>query len=435
MGEGSGQSGQGQKIGSERELERELGREQGQARAQKRAALAQGLEQELARPILEIEDMSVAFHTPSGVVHAVSGVSWSLRRGEILGIVGESGSGKSVSANALMRILPKSARVTGKIRVLGRDISTQREKEFNLIRGKDIAMIFQDPMTSLNPLYTVGNQLTETISQHTGLRGKAARRRAAELLALVSIPQPELRLKQFPHEFSGGMRQRVMIAMALACDPSILIADEPTTALDVTIQAQILQILRDIKERISTSIVLITHDLGIVADLCDRVNIMYGSQIMEAGATDDIFYRTAHPYTRGLLNCLPEAAAMRGKKRLVPIAGAPVDLMMLPEGCVFAARCAYCMNVCLKRRPVPADVEGERHTSRCWRAMLKYPWQDAGEPAGAGAEAGQGAEQGAGQYAGQAAGAGQDAGQSSGRDAGQDAGQGSAAPAGEGVLP
>jgi oligopeptide transport system ATP-binding protein len=231
-------------------------------------------------------------------------------------------------------------------------------------------MIFQDPMTSLNPLYTIGNQLTETLSLHMGLRGGALRRRALELLGMVSIPQPELRLKQYPHEFSGGMRQRVMIAMALACEPAILIADEPTTALDVTIQAQILEILRGIKERLSTSIVLITHDLGIVAELCDRINIMYGSQIMEAGTTDDIFYRTAHPYTRGLLKCLPESAALRGQKALVPIPGVPVDLMMLPPGCVFAARCEHCMNVCLKRRPALAEAEGERHTSRCWRSML-----------------------------------------------------------------
>jgi oligopeptide transport system ATP-binding protein len=206
------------------------------------------------------------------------------------------------------------------------------------------------------------------------LHGRAARVRAVELLNLVSIPQPETRLKQYPHEFSGGMRQRVMIAMALACDPSVLIADEPTTALDVTIQAQILQILRDLKSKISASVILITHDLGIVADLCDRVNIMYGSQIMETGTTDDIFYRTAHPYTRGLLRCLPEYAAMRGESRLKPITGAPVDLMMLPAGCAFAARCEYCMNVCLTRRPVLADAPGEAHTSCCWLSMLKLPF-------------------------------------------------------------
>ena len=213
--------------------------------------------------LLQVEDMSVEFHTPSGIVHAVSHVSFTLREGEILGIVGESGSGKSVTANAIMRLLPDTARVTGTIRLKGRDIMKIRTKEFNKIRGKDIAMIFQDPMTSLNPLYTVGNQLEETLTLHMGLKGEDARRRAIELLDMVSIPQPATRVKQYPHEFSGGMRQRVMIAMALACNPSILIADEPTTALDVTIQAQILELMRDLQKEVKTAIIMITHDLGI----------------------------------------------------------------------------------------------------------------------------------------------------------------------------
>jgi oligopeptide transport system ATP-binding protein len=321
--------------------------------------------------VLEVEDLGVEFHTPAGVVHAVSGVSFSLKQGEILGIVGESGSGKSVTAGAIMGLLPDTARVTGKARFQGRDLLTMRRKEFNRIRGKDIAMIFQDPMTSLNPLYTIGNQIIETLTAHTGLRGAAAKGRALELLELVSIPQPDLRMDQYPHEFSGGMRQRIMIAMALACDPVVLIADEPTTALDVTIQAQILELMKDLKSKVATSIIMITHDLGIVADMCDRINVMYGSQIMETGPTDDIFYRTAHPYTASLLKCLPEKAVMEKRRRLSPIKGTPVDLMMLPSGCAFASRCDACMNLCIKRRPELSAVEGrEGHGSRCWLTLL-----------------------------------------------------------------
>ena len=319
--------------------------------------------------LLQVEDMSVEFHTPSGIVHAVSHVSFTLREGEILGIVGESGSGKSVTANAIMRLLPDTARVTGTIRLKGRDIMKIRTKEFNKIRGKDIAMIFQDPMTSLNPLYTVGNQLEETLTLHMGLKGEDARRRAIELLDMVSIPQPATRVKQYPHEFSGGMRQRVMIAMALACNPSIRIADEPTTALDVTIQAQILELMRDLQKEVKTAIIMITHDLGIVSDLCDRVNVMYGSQVMESAPVDDLFYETAHPYTQGLLRCLPEAAQNMGMKRLEPITGSPVDLMMLPAGCAFASRCDKCMKLCLTRRPELFDV-GAGHVSRCWLSAL-----------------------------------------------------------------
>jgi oligopeptide transport system ATP-binding protein len=333
--------------------------------------------------VLEVEELGVEFHTPAGVVRAVSGVSFSLRQGEILGIVGESGSGKSVSAAAIMGLLPDTARVTGRARFLGRDILGMGQKEFNRIRGKDIAMIFQDPMTSLNPLYTIGNQMTETLTAHTALRGAAAGKRAVELLELVSIPQPDLRMDQYPHEFSGGMRQRIMIAMALACDPAVLIADEPTTALDVTIQAQILELMKDLKAKVSTSVIMITHDLGIVADMCDRVNVMYGSQIMETGPTDDVFYRTAHPYTASLLKCLPEKAVMEKRRRLSPIKGAPVDLMMLPAGCAFASRCDDCMKLCIKRRPELYAAEGrEDHRSRCWLTALFPEGRDRAQGAG-----------------------------------------------------
>ena len=320
--------------------------------------------------VLEVEDLSVEFHTPSGVVHAVSHASFKLKAGETLGIVGESGSGKSVTANSIMRLLPDTARVTGKILFKGQDILKMKTKEFNRIRGKEISMIFQDPMTSLNPLYTVGNQLEEVLKLHMGLKGEAATKRAIELLDMVSIPQPETRVTQYPHEFSGGMRQRVMIAMALACDPTILIADEPTTALDVTIQAQILELMKDLQKKISTSIIMITHDLGIVSDLCDRVNVMYGSQIMESGTVDDLFYRTSHPYTRGLLRCLPESVQNLEDKRLHPIMGSPVDLMMLPAGCAFSARCDDCMKLCLNRRPELFEVN-PGHTSRCWLTALE----------------------------------------------------------------
>ena len=320
--------------------------------------------------VLEVEDLSVEFHTPSGVVHAVSHASFKLKAGETLGIVGESGSGKSVTANSIMRLLPDTARVTGKILFKGQDILKMKTKEFNKIRGREISMIFQDPMTSLNPLYTVGNQLEEVLKLHMGLKGEAATKRAIELLDMVSIPQPETRVTQYPHEFSGGMRQRVMIAMALACDPTILIADEPTTALDVTIQAQILELMKDLQKKISTSIIMITHDLGIVSDLCDRVNVMYGSQIMESGTVDDLFYRTSHPYTRGLLRCLPESVQNLEDKRLHPIMGSPVDLMMLPAGCAFSARCDDCMKLCLNRRPELFEVN-PGHTSRCWLTALE----------------------------------------------------------------
>ena len=321
------------------------------------------------KTILEVEDLCVEFHTPSGVVHAVSHSSFKLHAGETLGIVGESGSGKSVTANAIMRLLPDTAKVTGSIRFKGQDIMQMKTKDFNRIRGKEISMIFQDPMTSLNPLYTVGNQLEEVLTLHMGLKGDAAKKRAIELLDMVAIPQPETRIKQYPHEFSGGMRQRVMIAMALACDPTILIADEPTTALDVTIQAQILELMKELQKKVSTAIIMITHDLGIVSDLCDRVNVMYGSQIMESGTVDDLFYETAHPLQRRAC-----CAACPRRCRIWRTSGcirswARRRFDDAAGGCAFAARCENCMKLCLNRRPelVPA---GNGHTSRCWLTAL-----------------------------------------------------------------
>lgn len=314
-----------------------------------------------AKNVLEVDDMSVEFHTPSGVVHAVSHVTFHLKQGEILGIVGESGSGKSVTANAIMRLLPDTAKITGSIKLNGRDIMSIPNREFNKIRGKDIAMIFQDPMTSLNPLYTVGNQLVETLKLHMGLKGEAARKRAIELLDMVSIPQPEVRFKQYPHEFSGGMRQRVMIAIAMCCRPGLLIADEPTTALDVTIQAQILELMAHMKNEFQTSVILITHDLGVISSMCTRVIVMYGGLIMEEGAIEDIFYRTGHPYTAGLLASIPQ----KSREKLVPIYGTPPDLLNPPAGCPFAARCPHAMKLCAKCQPQFFDLGGG-HRSACW---------------------------------------------------------------------
>ena len=322
--------------------------------------------------MLSVRNLSASFHTRAGIVRAVRNVSFDVAPGETLGIVGESGSGKSVTCYSMMGLIPMPpGRIeSGSAMLDGTDLLRCPEKELRAIRGKRISMIFQDPMTSLNPLYTVGNQLEEVLKLHMGLKGEAATKRAIELLDMVSIPQPETRVTQYPHEFSGGMRQRVMIAMALACDPTILIADEPTTALDVTIQAQILELMKDLQKKISTSIIMITHDLGIVSDLCDRVNVMYGSQIMESGTVDDLFYETAHPYTQGLLRCLPESVQNLEDKRLHPIMGSPVDLMMLPAGCAFSARCDDCMKLCLNRRPELFEVN-PGHTSRCWLTALE----------------------------------------------------------------
>lgn len=315
--------------------------------------------------LIDIEDLRVSFFTPGGEVQAVRGISWFLNEGEAIGIVGESGSGKSVSVYAIMRLLQTPGRVVGgTIRFNGVDMLTLTEKEMRHIRGNDIAMIFQDPMTSLNPVYTVGDQIFEPLKLHLNMKGEEARKRAEELLAMVGIPDPERRLKQYPFEFSGGMRQRAMISMALACEPKLLIADEPTTALDVTIQAQILEIMKDLKTRCCMSIVLITHDLGIVSDICDKIIIMYGGEIMEYGPIESLYGNPSHPYTIGLIHSLPKIDQKEGEP-LTPIEGSPVDLMHPPAGCPFASRCDHCMKVCLTEKPPYFELEPD-HYSACW---------------------------------------------------------------------
>ncbi|NLJ32102.1 MAG: ABC transporter ATP-binding protein [Clostridiales bacterium] len=327
--------------------------------------------------LLDIENLQVSFFTPAGEVKAVSGVSYTLDHGEVLGIVGESGSGKSVSAYTLMGLIAEPGRIVGgTVDFNGHEIEKMTEKEFRKIRGSEVSIIFQDPMTSLNPVYTVGNQLMEMLKLHTGKNKEERRARAIELLGLVGMNEPEKRLKQYPHEFSGGMRQRVMIAMALACEPKLLIADEPTTALDVTIQAQILELMVELKKKINMSIIMITHDLGVVADVCDRIAVMYAGKIVEIGSVDDIFYNPKHCYTRGLLRSIPKINET-GHERLVPIEGTPVDLLNLPEGCPFASRCECCMKICLKKMPEYTEIS-PGHKSACW-LLQKERFEKAGE--------------------------------------------------------
>ena len=315
--------------------------------------------------LLQIEDLKISFFTPAGEVRAVNGVTYSLEKGEVLGIVGESGSGKSVSVSALMQLLtPPGKVVGGSIEFDGKDIMSQTEEQMRAIRGKDIAMIFQDPMTSLNPVYTIGNQLVETILCHRKISKREARELAIDNLRKVGINNPERRMKQYPHEFSGGMRQRVMIAMALSCEPKLLIADEPTTALDVTIQAQILDLMKNLRKEIDAAVILITHDLGIVSDICDRVLVMYGGKVVESGDIDDIYYRSKHPYTKGLLACLPKVNA-GNREKLYPIEGTPIDLLNMPKGCSFASRCEQCMQICLREDP-PVFEFNDGHIAKCW---------------------------------------------------------------------
>lgn len=315
--------------------------------------------------LVDIQHERLSFFTPAGEVKALNDVSIHLNDGEVLGIVGESGSGKSVTAYSLMGLTAYPGKlVGGTIDFNGHRINDLSEKEFRKIRGNEVSIIFQDPMTSLNPVYTIGNQIMEVILLHTDKNKEQARARAKELLELVGINEPEKRLKQYPHELSGGMRQRVMIAIALACEPKLLIADEPTTALDVTIQAQILELMMELKEKLGMAIIMITHDLGVVASMCDRIAVMYAGRIVEYGTTDDIFYNPKHEYTKGLLKSIPRLDA-KEHERLVPIEGTPIDLLNPPTGCPFAPRCSNCMKICL-REMAPVTTFDDVHYTQCW---------------------------------------------------------------------
>ena len=315
--------------------------------------------------LLEVKDLHTSFFTPSGEVKAVNGLSFSLEKGKVLGIVGESGSGKSVTAYSVLQILSNPGRiVSGSIRFHGEELVGKSDEEMRKIRGNKISIIFQDPMTSLNPTFTIGNQLCEAIMMHTDRNRKQAWKRAVEMLELVGISEPEKRMKQYAYELSGGMRQRVMIAMALACEPDILIADEPTTALDVTIQAQILELMMSLQKEMGMSIIMITHDMGVIASICDEVIVMYAGGVCERGTADAIFYRPKHEYTRGLMRSIPDMNDDQ-KTRLIPITGTPIDLLHMPPGCPFAPRCDRAMKICLQEKPKEYWV-GHDHLSACW---------------------------------------------------------------------
>lgn len=319
----------------------------------------------MSEKLLEIQDERLSFFTPAGEVKALNGVSFSMDAGDVLGIVGESGSGKSVTAYSIMGLTAYPGKlIGGTIRFNGHQIDTMTEKEFRQIRGNEVSIIFQDPMTSLNPVYTIGNQITEVIRLHTGKSKQEANARAKELLELVGINEPDKRLKQYPHELSGGMRQRVMIAIALACEPKLLIADEPTTALDVTIQAQILELMQELREKLGMSIIMITHDLGVVASMCEKIAVMYAGHIVEYGTADEIFYQPKHEYTKGLIKSIPKLNVEQ-TQRLVPIEGQPVDLLNPPAGCPFAPRCEKCMKICLREMPPKTELS-DTHYSHCW---------------------------------------------------------------------
>ena len=314
--------------------------------------------------LLEVRDLHTSFFTPAGEVRAVNGVSFDLERGKVLGIVGESGSGKSVTAYSIMQILASTGKiVSGSIKLDGQELVNAGEKVMKNVRGNRISIIFQDPMTSLNPTYTIGHQLMEAITLHTDRDKKQARDRAREMLELVGINESEKRLKQYPYELSGGMRQRVMIAMALACEPDILIADEPTTALDVTIQAQILELMQDLQKKLGMAVILVTHDLGVIADMCDNIVVMYGGRICERGTAHEIFYNPKHEYTRGLLRSIPNVNNM--KKKLIPISGTPINMLCMPKGCAFCARCDNAMKVCLTEIPEELWIN-DNHKAACW---------------------------------------------------------------------
>ena len=326
--------------------------------------------------LLEVKNLKTSFFTDAGEVKAVNDVSFTLDRGKVLGIVGESGSGKSVTAYSIMQILAATGKIkSGSICLDGQELVGADEKVIKNVRGNKISIIFQDPMTSLNPTYTIGKQLMEPIMLHTGRNKKEAYERAVEMLRLVNINDPEKRMKQYPFEHSGGMRQRIMIAMALACEPDILIADEPTTALDVTIQAQILELMTSLQKELGMAIIMITHDLGVVAQLCDEIIVMYAGSICEQGTADEIFYNPCHEYTKGLLRSIPTLDT--AGKRLQPITGTPIDLLNMPKGCPFAPRCDNAMKICIHHNAQKMQIN-ENHASSCWMNVKKV-YEEAGK--------------------------------------------------------
>ena len=317
------------------------------------------------QPIISAKDVEITFSLRGRKLNAIRKCSLDLYEGETLAIVGESGSGKSVFTKNFVGMLDANGKITGgSIMFEGRDMTKFTEKDWLGVRGKKIAMVMQDPMTSLNPLKKIGKQIQESIEHHQGLKGEEAKKAAIEMLGKVGIPDPERRYEQYPHEFSGGMRQRVMIAIALACEPKLLIADEPTTALDVTIQAQILELMQELRQKLGMSIIMITHDLGVVASMCERIAVMYAGHIVEYGTADEIFYEPKHEYTKGLINSIPKLSAQE-IERLVPIEGQPVDLLNPPAGCPFAPRCANCMKICLREMPPKTELS-DTHYSHCW---------------------------------------------------------------------
>lgn len=325
-------------------------------------------------PLLRVDHLEVGFPSKAGVVQAVTDVSFEVRPGETLAVVGESGSGKSVTALTVMRLHPKSTRISGSIMFEGRDLLALDDDEMRAVRGNEIAMIFQDPMTALNPVFSVGSQIVESIRIHQKVSKQAAWNRAVELLALVGVPEPKRRAEQYPHEYSGGMRQRAMIAMAISNEPKLLIADEPTTALDVTVQAQVMDVLHDVQQATGSAMMLITHDLGLVAGSADRVQVMYASRLVETGGVDDIFYRSRNPYTRALLDSIPDLLATSA--RLEPIPGNPPSLLNPPSGCPFRPRCLMAIEHCAESVPELVSI-GEGHASRCHRTADIEPTAEA----------------------------------------------------------
>lgn len=326
------------------------------------------------KKILEVKDLTVSFETHAGEVQAVRGVSFEVNEGETLAIVGESGSGKSVTIQTIMKLLPTPpVKIkSGQILYNGQDIIAYNDQEMKKLRGKAFSMIFQDPMTSLNPTMRIGRQINEGVLEHTLLSTKEAKERTIEMMKLVGIPSPNENMMRYPHTYSGGMRQRIMIAMGLATNPQILFADEPTTALDVTMQAQILELMNELKEKLNTAIVLITHNLGVVAKMADRVAVMYAGKIVEMGSVEELFYNPKHPYTWGLLNSMPDIDHSDGSKDLVAIPGTPPDLYKPPVGCAFAGRCSYCMPACIKCLPPYTDI-GNGHMVACHLCDSRAP--------------------------------------------------------------